>query len=43
MVVDLGWGLKFGFEGKLACGCMEEVHSNLYWGVGGVRKLEDSS
>jgi hypothetical protein len=26
MVVKLGWWLEFGFEGKLAWGCMGEVH-----------------
>jgi hypothetical protein len=38
MVVEFGWRLKFGFEGKLAWGCMGEVHPSLYRGVGGVRK-----
>jgi hypothetical protein len=38
MVVELGWWLEFGFEGKLAWGCMEEVHPGLYRSVGGVRK-----
>jgi hypothetical protein len=37
-VLELGWRLGFGFEGKLARGCMEEVHPGLYRGVGGVRK-----
>jgi hypothetical protein len=25
-VVELGWRLEFDFEGKLAWGCMGEVH-----------------
>jgi hypothetical protein len=37
-VVELGWRLGFGFEGKLAWGCVEVVHPSLYRGVGGVRK-----
>jgi hypothetical protein len=37
-VVELGWWLVFSFEGKLAWGCMKEVHLSLYRGVGGVRK-----
>jgi hypothetical protein len=37
MVVELGWRLKFSFEGKLAWGCMKEVHPSLYRGVGGVQ------
>jgi hypothetical protein len=37
-VVGLGWRLGFGFERKLAWGCMGEVHPSLYRGVGGVRK-----
>jgi hypothetical protein len=32
------WQLEFGFEGKLAWGCMGDVHPSLYRGVGGVRK-----
>jgi hypothetical protein len=42
-VVELGWRLEFDFEMKLALGCMGEVNSSLYRGVGGVRKLYDSS
>jgi hypothetical protein len=38
MVVELGWQLGFGFEAKLAWGCVGEVLSSLYRGVGGVRK-----
>jgi hypothetical protein len=34
MVVELGWHLEFGFEGKLAWGCVGEVHPSLYRGVG---------
>jgi hypothetical protein len=37
MVVDLGWRLGFGFEVKLAWGCMGEVHPNLYRAVGRVQ------
>jgi hypothetical protein len=37
-VVELGCRLGFNFEGKLAWGCMEEVHLSLYRGVGGVQK-----
>jgi hypothetical protein len=37
-VVELGWRLGFGFEDKLALGCMREVHLSLYRGVGGVHK-----
>jgi hypothetical protein len=37
-VVELGWQLGFGFEVKLAWGCMGEVHLSLYRAVGGVRK-----
>jgi hypothetical protein len=37
-VVELGWQLGFGFEEKLAWRGMEEVHENLYRGVGGVWK-----
>jgi hypothetical protein len=29
-VVELGWRLGFGFEGKLAWGCIEVVHPLLY-------------
>jgi hypothetical protein len=42
-VVELGWWLGFGFEAKLALGCMGEVHLSLYRGVGGVQKDEDSN
>jgi hypothetical protein len=42
-VVELGRRLGFGFEGKLAWGCVEEVHPSLYRGVGGVRKDYDSN
>jgi hypothetical protein len=35
-VVELRWRLGFGFEDKLAWGCMGEVHLSLYRGVGGV-------
>jgi hypothetical protein len=38
MMRKLGWWLGFMFVAKLAFGCMGEVHSNLYRGVGGVRK-----
>jgi hypothetical protein len=38
MVVEFGWWLEFSFEGKLAWGCMGEVHPSLYRGVGGVQK-----
>jgi hypothetical protein len=38
-VVELGWWLEFNFEGKLAWGCMGEVHPSLYRGVGGVQKF----
>jgi hypothetical protein len=38
MVVELGWWLEFGFEGKLEWGCMGEVHPSLYRGVVGVQK-----
>jgi hypothetical protein len=37
-VVELGWWLGFGFERKLAWGCMGEVHISLYRGVGVVLK-----
>jgi hypothetical protein len=37
-VVELGWRLGFSFEGKLAWGCVEEVHPSSYMGLGGVRK-----
>jgi hypothetical protein len=37
-VVEVGRRLGFGFEGKLAWGCVEEVHPGLYRGVGGVQK-----
>jgi hypothetical protein len=32
-VVELGWRLEFSFEGKLAWGCVGEVHPSLYRGV----------
>jgi hypothetical protein len=35
-VVELRLWLGFGFEVKLAWGCIGEVHPNLYRGVGGV-------
>jgi hypothetical protein len=35
-VVELGWWLGFGFEVKLAWGCLREVHPSLYKGVRGV-------
>jgi hypothetical protein len=38
-VVELEWRLEFNFAGKLAWGCMREMHPSLYRGVGGVRKL----
>jgi hypothetical protein len=37
----LGWQLGFSFGATLAWGGMEEVHPNLYRGVGGVRKDYD--
>jgi hypothetical protein len=37
-VVELRWRLGFGFEVKLAWGCVGEVHPSLYRGVRGVRK-----
>jgi hypothetical protein len=37
-MVELGWRIGFSFEGKLAWGCMEDVHPSLYRGIGGVRK-----
>jgi hypothetical protein len=37
-VVELEWRLGFSFEGKLAWGCMGNVHPSLYRGVGGVWK-----
>jgi hypothetical protein len=37
-VVELGWRLSFGFEVKLAWGCVGEVQLSLYRGVGGVYK-----
>jgi hypothetical protein len=37
-VVELGWQLEFGFNGKLAWRYVEEVHPSLYRGVGGVWK-----
>jgi hypothetical protein len=36
MVVELRWRLGFGFEVKLAWGCVVEVHPRFYRGVGGV-------
>jgi hypothetical protein len=32
-VVELGWRLEFDFEGKLAWGCVREVHPSFYIGV----------
>jgi hypothetical protein len=29
MMVELGWRVGFNFEGKLAWGCVGEVHPNL--------------
>jgi hypothetical protein len=37
-VVELGWRIGFYFEGKLAWGCVEDVHPSFYRGVGGVKK-----
>jgi hypothetical protein len=36
MVVELEWHLGFCFEGKLARGCVGEVHPSLYRGMGEV-------
>jgi hypothetical protein len=33
-----GQQIEFSFEGKLAWGCVGEVHPSLYRSVGGVRK-----
>jgi hypothetical protein len=32
--LELGWHLGFGFQAKLAWGCVGEVHLILYRGVG---------
>jgi hypothetical protein len=37
-VVELGWWLELNFKGGLTWGCVGEMHSSLYRGVGGVQE-----